>query len=335
MTSLGGETVFSLNQKRVEQLEPKLPRVSNAGDLVSFKEEVRSRLRQAGRFELPEGPLSKAALQVRPFGEIRRAGYRIEKLTYESEPEIVVPSLLFIPDTSEAHKPAILYVHGRGKSAEAASGGDILQLVKAGFVVLAIDTRGCGETQVLDTQQSNDTLPYFGDYDSAMTALLAGKPLVAMRALDVSRGVDLLLSRPEVDSNRVYGFGKEAGTVPLLYACVLDDRIKKVVLEGMIVSYRSIIDHRIHRQVFENVVLGALKFYDFPDLVAALAPRPIWVVNSVDPLGHRVAKGEVKKQYASALEVFRLAGAEAALRVGERRADEPLASPYADLLEQH
>src|SRR5262249_54192801 len=142
---------------------------------------------------------TKGPVPVKNYGKIANPGYHIEKLVYESEPGIVIPSLLFIPDTAEARKPAILYVHGRGKAAGATSGGDIEELVGSGFVVLAIDVRGAGETMVIESQQSNDTRPYFGDFDSAMTALLLGKPLVGMRAMDVSRGVDLLSARADVD----------------------------------------------------------------------------------------------------------------------------------------
>src|SRR5262249_41670091 len=157
-------------------------------------------------------------------------------------------------------------------------------LVKDGFVVLAIDLRGAGETMVIESQQSNDTRPYFGDFDSAMIALLLDRPLAGMRAMDVLRGVDLLSARADVDSDRIYGFGKEGGAIALVYAATLDGRIRKIALEGMLVSYQSVITHRIHRQVFEHIVPGALRLYDFPDLVAALAPRPTWIVNSVDPI---------------------------------------------------
>ena len=44
-----------------------------------------------------------------------RAGYRIEKLVYESEPGIVIPALLFLPEKGAARKPAMIYVHGRGQ----------------------------------------------------------------------------------------------------------------------------------------------------------------------------------------------------------------------------
>ena len=324
-TSLGGETVFSLNKKRAEALARKSP--SSPKDLAGYKDKLRERVRQLTGFEP-----SKAPLVVRPYGSVARSGYRIEKLVYESEPGILVPALMFIPESAAGRKPAVLYVHPRGKGGAAGPDDDIEQWVKGGSIVLAIDTRGSGETQVVETQQANDFRPYFGNFDSAMTALLVGKPLVGMRALDVSRGIDLLATRVDVDPEKIFGIGKESGCVPLLYAAVLDERIKKLALEGMLVSYQSVVNNRIHRQVFENVVPGALKFFDLPDLVATLAPRPAWIVNGLDPLGHSVRLEEVRKQYAAASEGFRLAGAETAIRVAERRADDRAAAFYQDFL---
>jgi hypothetical protein len=197
--------------------------------------------------------------------------------------------------------------------------------------VLAIDARGFGETQHRRGEQGSDFPNYFGDYHSAMTALLIGKPLVGMRALDVWRGVDLLATRVEVDRAKIYGLGKEGGAVPLLHAAALDERISKVVLEGMLLSYQTILNQRIHRQVFEQVVQGALRSYDLPDLVSTLAPRPVWLVNGVNALGQRVSLAEMKKQYATAPLAFRAAQAEAALRIiGRREADQP-AVFYRDL----
>ena len=323
-TALGGETVSTLNRQRVEELGGNRRRLSGSQDLAAYQEEIRKQVRRLSNVELP-----KEAVPVTSYGELQRPGYRIQKLTYESEPGIVVPALLFVPGTGEKRKPAIVYVHGQGKSAGAGPGGQIEQLVEAGIVVLAIDTRGSGETRVRETQQNTDFRPNFGDFDSTMTALLIGKPLVGMRGMDVSRGVDLLSARPEVDPGRIYGFGKDAGAVPLLYAAVLDERIRKVVLEGMLMSYQSIVSRSIHRQVFEDVVPGALKFYDFPDLVASLAPRSVWIVNAVDPLGQPVGLGEVRKQYAGSAQAFEMA--KAALDIAQRR-DEPMAVRYRNLI---
>jgi dienelactone hydrolase len=321
-TSLGCETVFSMYKKRADLLSQRLPPPSSPAELVSFKEKIRQRVRQLTRFEP-----SKGALTMKPYGEITRSGYRIKKLIYESEPGITVPSLLYVPETAEARKPAILYVHRRGK---AAAGADSEEWVKRGFVVLAIDMRGTGETQFGETQQGSDYPRYFGDFDSAMTALLIGKPLVGMRAQDVSRGVDLLTAQPDVDPDRIYAYGREEGGVPLLYAAVLDERIKKIAIEGTLVSYQSVITNRIHRQVLESTVRGALKDYDLPDLVAALAPRSAFIVNGVNALGHRVAPGEITKQYATASTAFLTAGNKASLRIAERREDERAAAFYSD-----
>lgn len=323
-TSLNSETVFSMNQKRAESLRSPKPLLSNRKDFAAFQMEIRKRVRQSLNVTPP-----KEAAPVKRYGQIANPGYRVEKLVYESESGIVIPSLLFIPDTAEARKPAIVYAHGRGKAAGLA---EIEELVQAGFVALSIDLRGAGETMVIESQQSNDTRPYFGDFDSAMTALLLGKPLVGMRALDISRGVDLLAARADVDADRIYGFGKEGGAVPMLYAATLDERIRKIALEDMLISYQSIITRRIHRQALEHVVNGALKFYDFPDLAAAFAPRSIWIVNGVDPIGRRVDLAEMKKQYAASTTAFRLLETEGSIRIAVRKDQERITTFYRDWL---
>ncbi len=80
----------------------------------------------------------------------------------------------------------------------------------------------------------------------------------------------------------------------MLHAAALDPRIRKLVLEEMLVSYDAIVTHRIHRQMFEQIVPAALKFYDLPDLAASLAPRPVWMINAVNPLGQVLSAPEVR-----------------------------------------
>ena len=118
-----------------------------------------------------------------------------------------------------------------------------------------------------------------------MTALLLGKTLVGMRAFDVARGADVVARRMEVDGGSIYVHGKGAGALPALYAALVDQRIRRVVLEGLLLSYESVTSQRLHREVFEQIVPGILKHTDIPDLVAALAPRPVAVLSTADPLG--------------------------------------------------
>ncbi len=276
-TSLGGETVQTLNVQRMRSLRPR-----------PSPKEAAQRARELIRFEP-----TPANLKVRPFGTITRSGYRIEKLVYEPEPGLVIPALLYLPDRP-GRLPAVLYVNGRGKSAAAP---ELEKLAAAGHVVLAPDLRGLGETRSVSLEGGNDFPRFFGDYHSAMKALLIGKPLAGMRAEDIVLGVEILAGRPEVDPDRIGGWGRDSAAVPLLHAAALDPRLQKVVLEGMLVSYESVVAARIHRNVFENVIQGVLRAYDLPDLAQSLAPREAWIVSPVDPLGRALTAAEAARVY--------------------------------------
>lgn len=315
-TSLGGETVFTLNRKRAETLDPKLPAIQNASDVAGYRKEISQRVRRMSGFEY-----ERNVPEVTPYGEIARSGYRIEKLSYLSEPGIFVPSLLFVPEGSSP-RPAIVYVHGGGKSVAAEPGGEIEYFVKRGHVVLAVDARGQGETSRLDDRNGSDFPRYFGDYDSVMTAFLIGRSLVGMRAVDILRGVDLLASRSEVDATQISGLGKGEGTAPLLYAAALDERLQKLAFEQMLVSYRSVVEHKIHRGVLESIVPGALGQFDLPDLLASLIPRKVWVVNAVDPLGNRLWPDQAEEAYSATAKSFESAGAGDAFETVRRKLEQ-------------
>jgi cephalosporin-C deacetylase-like acetyl esterase len=296
-TSLGGETVFTLNQKRLERLAN---RRTQPGELPRKVQEL-----------IHYTPPS-TSLQVKSYGTISRSGYHIEKLTYESESGIVIPSLLFVPDGGNEKKAAVLMVSGDGKKASAP---DAEQLVTSGMVVLSIDARGFGETQVNTDVDRREFDNYFGDFKDAMTALLVGKTMAGMRALDITRGIDLLSARQNIDRDKIYVYGKKGGSIPALYAAVLDRRIRKVVLEGMLSSYNSVVKNKIHRQVFESVVPGALKFYDLPDLVASLAPRKVLIVSGTNSLGHELPANAVRKEYSQVIEAYHHMGMKQAIHI--------------------
>jgi cephalosporin-C deacetylase-like acetyl esterase/enterochelin esterase-like enzyme len=273
-TSLGGETVHSLNKQRAQQLHRGQVTTADVARVVAYEK-------------------SSGSLNVRPFGRIEGEGYRIERLTYESEPGIIVPALLYLPAAS-GRKPAVVYAAGAGK---ANARTDAEALAKAGLIVLSIDARGFGETRYGGDPDDRAWNRAFGDYYSAMTAIQIGRTLVGMRAADIIRGVDLVASREDVDRDKIRGLGVGAAAVAMLHAAALDSRIAKVGLDGMLVSYQSIVEQKIHSLVYEQVVPGVLKSYDLPALVDLIAPRSAWIVDAKDPLGQLVPLDEVKALY--------------------------------------
>ncbi|MCB1021187.1 MAG: acetylxylan esterase [Acidobacteria bacterium] len=323
-SSIGGETVFTLNKKRVDSFDPKLPKVTSSGDLGAFQKQVRERAARRSGFDQEKRTVSSES-----YGDITRQGYRIEKLLLRSRPEIPVPALFFSPHT-RSRKPAVVYVHGRGKSAEAAPGGEIEWFVRQGLAVLALDPRGMGETDRVDDRNGSDFPRYFGDYESAMTSFLLAKSLVGMRASDILAGVDWLSERGEVLPNRIAIVGKGKAAVPALYAAAFDERIAAAAFEDMLASYRTVTDNRINRDVLENVVIGALREYDLPDLAAVIAPRPVRLINPVDQLGMRLWPEKAAQAYERAASVHATAGGK--LQVLRRKTEAGPETVYADLI---
>ena len=317
--SFNQETIFSLNRAEAARIKPRRKALSAVDELRAYQQEIRNLTRKLTAFEKPAGDL-----KVKNFGEIKRAGYRIEKLTYESAPGIVIPGLMFIADDASGKRgnggkrQPILYLHERGKAAEAERGGEIEDLVKTGAMVLAIDLRGMGETRE-ELDRTDAFFNYFGAFESAMTAMLVGKTLIGLRAQDVIRAVDMLASRGDVemDGLSAYGFGEAAPV--LLHAAVLDDRIKSVVLKNMLVSYESVVTEKISRRIFESIVPGVLAQYDLPDLTATLAPRRVTIVNPVNPRGQLLELPQAHLQYETTKIAFQLSGAGSSFVISEQK----------------
>jgi cephalosporin-C deacetylase-like acetyl esterase len=237
-----------------------------------------------------------APLRITPFGETARPACRLEKLTYESEPGIAIPALLFVPNGGPARKPAIIFADGKGKASAAA---EAEQLAAKGYITLVPDLRGFGETQpALDRRDS--FVRNFGDYGNTLTALLIGKTMVGMRAADLVRAVDLLAARQDVDPYRIAVVGRTAAAIPALFAALFDSRIKSLAVDGMLLSYDAVVKERIHQGIVDQIVPSALKYFDLPDVIAAIAPRRVAVFNGVNPLGQDVTIGRLRQEYAQA-----------------------------------
>jgi cephalosporin-C deacetylase-like acetyl esterase len=312
-TSLGGETIFSISRTEAARVRPQRKTPATTNDLRSYQNDIRAQAQNLIAFEMPTGDLNTKSL-----GGSKRDGYRIEKLIYESAPGITIPGLLFLPDKAAGKLRPVLYLHEGGKAAEAAPGGEIESMVRAGAAVLAIDLRGMGETRE-ELDRSDAFFQYFGAFESAMTAMLVKETLVGLRAQDVVRAVDLLASRSDLDLQQLTAYASGGAAPVLLHAAVLEDRIKSVILKNMLVSYESVLMEKINRRIFENVVPGMLAAYDLPDLAAALAPRAVTIINPLNPRGQWMTTAAAEAQYTRAKTAFQLAGAASSFVIVEQK----------------
>jgi len=284
-TSLKGETVYSLNRALAEQLYPQRT-ATRLKDAASLRALVKNKL------NISE---VRGAPPVAHFGEIGREGYRIEKVTLETEPGITVPALVFVPAAGQRPLPAVMYVSSAGKAADAGRGGDIEEIVRAGYMVLAPDLRGWGESS-----PARGAGGYSGLWQVTMRAVLVGKTLIGMQVYDLLAAFEYLASRPDVEATRISVLGKANGGPVALIAAALEPRIAGVAAEQAIPSYMDVVRAPLHENTTELIVPGILREFDLPDLAGLIAPRPLWLVSPRTPTGGRFALTEAATRYRGA-----------------------------------
>jgi cephalosporin-C deacetylase-like acetyl esterase len=291
-TSLGGETVQSLNLKVAEKLF-----ANRAAMRLSNSEKLRAVI--ARRLNLPPRTGVPKATQVRP-----------DALLIETEPGIRIPALLQMPSTSGKH-PATIYVNSAGKGA---SSKEIEALVGSGQAVLAIDPRGWGESA-----PDQGSSGYSGMWQLAQRAMLIGRPLSGMQVYDVLRAFDYLRSRPDIDPQRITVKGAGNGGILALYAGALEPSIAAVESTGAIASYMAIARAKKHSGVIDIVVPGVLHDFDLPDVAGLIAPRPLQIASARDGSDGVLESAAVQQEYAPAVQRYSKLKRADALKIGSQQ----------------
>jgi len=273
---LKGTTVWDLNLGRAKALAPQ--RAAFWKDTPKSK--CLAEVKRLAGIRPRQGKLT-----VQAAGTLEREGCRIEKLVLERPGEVPVPALLFVPKPPRGKLPAVLYVDGRGKSRDAKPGGPVEKLVSDGCVVLSIDARGFGETAVTKPRRY-----WHDEFSIAYLAIHLARPLLGQRVEDALAALAVLAERPEVDPAKLRIVGIEAGGPVALHAAALDERLAEVSVERAIESWMDVVATPVCKNQLNQIVPAALTRYDLPDLVQAIAPRPVHIVQPVDPTGKPKAK---------------------------------------------
>ena len=280
----------------------------------SFGALVRSRLKIGEACDRAHGHLVGRSRARRLPHREDRAG---------TAPGITVPALVFVPEDGPARKPAVLYVDGAGKGAEATEGGDIEALARSGHVVLAPDPRGIGESQ--PTSASGGYRPV---WQMLQRALLVDRTIVGLQVEDLLAVFRHLAAREDVDTDRIAVLGRGQGGILALTLALLEPRVEKVALEGTVLSYLEIARARYHEDLVASFVPGVLKDFDLPDLAAALASRPLWIVDPRSPTNALVSVDRARREYEPAARAYERAGRSDAFRVLHRPEAWPLEEVY-------
>lgn len=271
---------------------------------IASPAEWEARRRQiVAQVELATGPLPGPAFRVpldlRVLEEVDCGSYVRRKIAYNVDPHDRVESFLLVPKKLPGKTPAILALHGTNRYGKELVVGLIeklptsdeagtrrqyygQELAERGYIVLAPDYWYYG----LYRDKHYTTDPSL-KYDPHQRGYATGKMKGIWNHL---RAIDVLTTLPEVDMGRIGSIGHSLGGYNTLFLGLFDPRVKVMVTSA---GYNAFPDYaaskygggdlknwgidkelRRIRTVFGNDPKQVP--FDFPELLAALAPRPVF-----------------------------------------------------------
>lgn len=256
-------------------------------------------------------PQSRAPLDIQVIEEVETSKYLLRKIYYVPELGDRVPAYLLLPRGDVQRRPAMLCLHqttaiGKGEPAGLGGLGTLhyaRELAERGFVCLAPD------------------YPSFGDYKYDFNREDETYVSGSMKAIwNNIRGVDLLVSLPEVEAERIGVIGHSLGGHNAIFTAVFDERLKAVVTSCGFTGFRRYYGGDLKgwtsdrympriRDVYQNDPSKVP--FDFHELIACLAPRAVFVSAPLRDDNFEV-RG-VREVITAAAEIYRLEQAETRL----------------------
>jgi len=289
---------FRLLDKRSE----KISKLKTQEDWQTYRQDLKKKMYASlDKFE-------KTPLYPKITGKIIKDTYSIEKVFFESHPEFYVTGCLFLPQKRQKPAPCIIYCSGHTEIGFRSDTYQtvILNLVEKGFIVFAFDPIGQGERwQYLNTETGKSNVggatkehTYAG-----VQTLITGSSLSDYFIWDGVRTVDYLLTRKEVDPERIGITGRSGGGTQSAMIAAYDERIYAAAPECYITNFKRLLQS-IGPQDAEQNPLNAIKLrFDHPDFLHLRAPKPSLIITTTHDFfsqqGARETYAEVQKSYSA------------------------------------
>lgn len=278
--------------------------------LPDWQRAVREKLRELMRFPEPEPQPPPKLLWEEP-----REGYRLQKWELYPEPLAVVPYLVLVPDgvSDSAPAAAVLCCPGSNWSKESLAGEPELDdsgpknhhwgpnrqgmfYAQAGLVAVAVDNPGIGE-------QADPIHPE--RHEISMNGLWLGRPYESLMVYPSLLILQWLKDLPFVDASRIATSGLSLGAKPALLLAALDPDVRACVFNDFTCLWRTrMIARNMARISIHQYLPDLLAWFDYPDIMASLAPRPLLI-----------SEGGRTEEIALVRRAYELAGAPEALEV--------------------
>ncbi len=216
---------------------------------------------------------ARTPLNARITGVIKRKGYRIEKLVFESRPNFPVTAHLYVPEGAAGRKlPVIVNPHGHWpwKKQDPTVQARLIGQVLHGYLALVVDSPGFsfeGERHI--------ERRWAGTHDD-LRLILGSQTATSVYVWDLMRALDYLATRPDADMSRVGLTGASGGGLATLWAFAAEPRFTAAAS----VVYASSMEINPNNGCLCNHVPGSLQIGDRADVLAIRAPAPVLIIGA-------------------------------------------------------
>jgi cephalosporin-C deacetylase-like acetyl esterase len=224
----------------------------------------------------------KTPLHATVTRTLKRDDYVVEMVHYQSRPGLYVTGNLYRPATvSEGERlPAIFYVcghSGRGRDGnKVAYQSHGIWFARHGYVCLVVDSLQLGEIAAF----------HHGTYNLQRWWWLSrGYTPAGVEAWNGIRGIDYLISRPDVDPEKLAVTGISGGGAATFWIAAADERVKVAVPVSGMADLESYVSNRVINGHCDCMFLYNAHRWPWTRIAALIAPRPMLFVNSdKDPI---------------------------------------------------
>jgi cephalosporin-C deacetylase-like acetyl esterase len=277
----GEKATLDALEKRAKEALARLEHPTDRDHRQRAVPELRRRLAAAIGIERLPQPQPRS---VRLVGTVDRGDYVIEKIVYETFPGCLVAAHVYRAAKIEGRLPAILFPPGHywapGK-AHPDTQAFAITMARWGFVVLIYDPHGEGERGISMRDHRRTEL------------LLAGLSQQAVPVFESRCALEYLLSRKDVDPQRIGITGESGGGFNSWIMTALEPRIAvSVPVVGTSEFFEQTQICRTTDFYLANehchFIAGLFRFANNHEFLALAAPRPVLVIAAHNDYNFRI-----------------------------------------------
>ena len=246
-------------------------------------------------------PAVKCPLNPRVTDKVQFDDFTLEKIVIDSRPDFPVTMNLYLPVKIDGQIPASLVLCGHSNDGKACETYYSLAqtIARHGGAALVIDPIHQGERLQCTPDKDSGLCNMHNRFNRKLKSM--GDNFCNWRIYDAVRGLDYLLTRPEIDPARVGVHGNSGGGTLATWVSAVDDRFFAAAPSCFVTTWVYNIENELPSDI-EQCPPNAMKYgLEIADFLIAAAPRPFLLLGQkndfFDPRGIQEVRDELKGLY--------------------------------------